>query len=159
MKVLYENRAVRGGKVKLTTSEIARLGGMDRHSIQCALNHYQKNEYGYFTRYKPENKDIKTRKAYRYAITKHGIETYKQYCWNIVKGYSLHLRLFKQRKMPGYEKKDVQTSRPFREWSQDIQINDVLDYMRITRDGKEKQDIKDRCDGIWQQGTITEKIF
>jgi len=164
MKVAYEHGAIQGKKVKLTTSEIAQLGGMDRHSVQCALRHYAKNEYGYFRRYKPENKDYRTKKAYRYALTKKGLEIYKRYCWNITRGYSLDLRLGKWRKVPGFDhNRDFGTSRHFSVWSRDITADDILNYMKITTAGKELgikiSDKKGMCDGIWQMGTSTEETY
>jgi hypothetical protein len=155
MKLLYENDIIVGKKVKVTTAEIAELSGIDRHNIQCALFHYAKNEYGYFRRYKPDNKGYTTKKAYKYALTKKGIEIYKRYCWNVVTGYSLDLRLFKKRKMPNFDNnRDFGTHRPFNVWSKDITADDILNYMRITKAGKEELGNKinsGMCDKIWQQ--------
>lgn len=166
MKTMYENKAIQGGKIKLTAAQIAELGGLDRHNVQCSLLHYENNEYGYFYRYKPKSKknDRTTWKAFQYALTKHGIETYKKYCWNLAKGYSLDLRLFKRRGI-AETTKDFQTSRSFNLWSRDITIDDILQYIKITKQGKEEMNIKSREDkkkavcGLWQPDTSIEKTI
>ena len=80
-------------KRPLTCKEIAEILDMPLVNVSAMMNHYQKqSEHKYFRQLKP----VKG-KAYRYKITKYGIETLLRYCRRLHEGFSLSL--YKEKKM------------------------------------------------------------
>jgi hypothetical protein len=82
-------------KLPLTCREIADYLDVPLVNVSAMMNHYQKQQHKYFKKLKP----IKgTGKAYRYTITKYGMEALGRYCWRLHEGFSLSL--YKVIKMP-----------------------------------------------------------
>jgi hypothetical protein len=151
---------------KLTTTQLSELTGVSRGIIAAALSRYHSRGYGYFRRYKMPLTGKQGRREFAYALTEHGLDTYNRYLLNVIKGYSLDLVQGKRRKMPNFETsglKELNTNRPFGEWSRDITADMLVDYMRVSYYGRDSLGItKDQKvlygDKIWRRDTSTKEI-
>lgn len=83
-----------------TNREVAQKLGVPINKISDAMRHYQKQEHHkYFKRLKP----LKSTTAYRYEITKYGIQYLFQYLIRMHEGFDLSLCSRKRTRTPQFE--------------------------------------------------------